>query len=124
MRKNKFNATKVKIIFDDGSSIIFDSKLEASVYFYLKNILKVKSLVHHPGTIFLTDARIQYRPDFSFKENNVLCFAEAKGFATDTWKLKKRLWKFYGPADLLIFGGRSTKVILKETIKLKKKQKK
>lgn len=42
-------------------------------------------------------------PDFSAVEKGVLVFFEAKGFETEVWRLKRRLWKFYGPGPLEVW---------------------
>lgn len=114
-KRNKFNRTKV-----EHHGHWFDSKLEKAVYELLllrQENGEINSLKHHPGTVFLTDARIQYRPDFKFKENGKDTFAEAKGYPTQTWAIKKKLWKHYGPGKLYIYGGTSKRVHLIEVIK-------
>lgn len=68
--------------------------------------------------IYLTEARICYIPDFKFVDlqTNNFAWAEAKGFETDVWKIKKRLWEHYGPGRLEIYKGNAKKVFLKETV--------
>lgn len=88
----------------------FDSKLEKAVFEILKlqeRANEISELKHHPGTVFLTDARIQYRPDFRFKSHpsGDMVYAEAKGYPDSKWAIKKKLWLFYGPAQLIIYGG-------------------
>jgi hypothetical protein len=51
----------------------------------------------------LTDARILYKPDFKFTRGGKEVWAECKGFETAIWRIKKRLWKFYGPGTLEIY---------------------
>lgn len=99
----------------------FDSKLEGALYEELKLMEKageISELRHHPGTIFLTRARIQYRPDFRFVRctTGEVEYAEAKGFANDKWPLKKALWRFYGPAKLSIYIGSHKRLVLDEVI--------
>jgi hypothetical protein len=82
----------------------FASKLEAAVYDLITGmdgVTDIKQQVH----VYMTDARIGYIPDFSFILNGELCFAEAKGFETDVFKIKKRLWKHYGAGKLYIYKG-------------------
>lgn len=99
----------------------FDSRLEKSVFSLLsltERAGEIRDLSHHPGTVFLTRARIQYRPDFRF----VNCatgeteYAEAKGFPNDLWPLKKKLWQYYGPGKLTIYMGRANSPRVTEVI--------
>jgi Protein of unknown function (DUF1064) len=87
---------------------LFDSKLEASLYELLlqgQNAGSIQELRVKPN-IFLTEAKIRMIPDFcAIAETGQLTFFEAKGFETDVWKIKKKLWKFYGPGPLRIFSG-------------------
>lgn len=89
----------------DGKS--FASKFEAAVY----RLLTAEAAM---GTI--TGLRTQHNvdlvagirmiPDFSFYEGGVLTFAEAKGFETDVYRLKLRLWKAgFGPGPMRIYKG-------------------
>lgn len=68
--------------------------------------------------VYLTEARICYIPDFKFVDlqTNNFAWAEAKGFETDTWRIKKKLWQFYGPGKLEIYKGSAKKVTLKEVV--------
>lgn len=63
-------------------------------------------------TVHLTLAKISYRPDFKYfdLQEKQSVWVEAKGYPTDLWKMKKRLWKHYGPGPLHIYvrGGRGT----------------
>lgn len=104
----------------EHAGIWFDSKLERSLYdilFLMQKSGKISELRHHPGTVFLSDARIQYRPDFRYV---LPCgkfeWAEAKGFPNDKWPMKKKLWKHYGPGVLHIWMGSARCIKLVETI--------
>lgn len=102
---NKFNNTKEKAY---GYS--FDSKFERAVFEYLMTLQKsgvIKNLMHHPGTVYLTDSKIGYRPDFSWFniELNREEWGEAKGMETEVYRIKKKLWKNYGPGVLIIYKG-------------------
>ena len=96
----------------------FASKLEAAVYDLLKmreecgEITGLKCQVE----IKLTKANIIYKPDFAFIENHQAAYAEAKGFETQAWRLKKRLWEHYGPGPLYIYSGSYHRPSLVETI--------
>ena len=112
---NKYRAQKVKNEFGN-----FASKLEAAVYALLKlreeqgDICGLKCQVQ----IELTKAKIVYKPDFAFIENGIAAYAEAKGFETQSWRLKKRLWKYYGPGPLYIYSGSYDRPCLVETIEI------
>lgn len=99
----------------------FDSKLEKSLFDLLslrEKAGEIGYLSHHPGTVFLSEARIQYRPDFRYvnRETGKTEYAESKGFQDQKWPLKKKLWKFYGPGILHIYMGSATNLKLVETI--------
>ena len=115
-RKNKFGREKVS-----HSGMRFDSKLEAAVYDILKLMERageIKDLRHHPGTTFLTRARVQSRPDFSYTNpaTGETEYAEAKGFETPEYRIKLRLWRFYGPGKIHIWKGSHSKPFLHETV--------
>ena len=107
---NKYNA-------DNSNG--FASKLEAEVY----NILMFKqntgliSNLRCQHSVELTRAKIGCKIDFSFEQNGILCFAEAKGMETDRWRIIKKLWRFYGPGDLYMYTGHYRDPKLSEIIK-------
>ncbi len=115
MTRHKYGAKKVE--YDHHS---FSSKLEAALYKWLKlqeqngEIADIKA----QETIYLTEARIIYKPDFSYVDlkTNKKIYAESKGFETSDWRIKRRLWKFYGPAPLQIYKGSHSNFVLHETI--------
>lgn len=96
------------------------SKLEFSVLELLKLREKAKEIknIQLQQSVSLTRAKIMYKADFSYedKETGKTVWVEAKGFAADTWRLKKRLWACYGPGKLEIYTGTYKKPILSETI--------
>lgn len=100
--KNKYKNKRVELA---GRS--FASMGESSLFLYLKaleqnnEITELKCQV----TVYLSRAKIMYKPDFSFIKNGTLEFAEYKGFETDSWLIKKKLWKYYGPGLLYIYKG-------------------
>ena len=118
-KKNKYGGSQREKL--EHAGFRFDSKLEAALYDQLKleEIAgEIAELHHQPGTIFLSKARIQYRPDFTFirVSTGEREWAESKGFANDRWPMKKKLWKFYGPGKLSIYGGTHRSLRLIETI--------
>lgn len=102
--KNRFSNKRTEL---DGRS--FQSKFEASVYAMLKILqmakeIKIEQCQDH---VYLTDAEICYIPDFKCRnlKTGELYWVEAKGFETPEWKLKLRLWRYYGPGPLHIYKG-------------------
>jgi len=99
----------------------FDSKAEGALYqelLILEKAGEISGVVHHPGTVFLTEARVQYRPDFRFVRvaTGEVEYAEFKGFQDQKWPIKKRLWGVYGPGKLSIYMGSHTRIRLVEVI--------
>lgn len=113
-KKMKFNNKKVQ--YENTS---FSSKLEASLYKHLKasEEMGLLSDLKTQDNVHLTKANILYIPDFSFIEEGRRVYAEAKGFETPTWRIKRRLWKWYGPGQLRIYKAASYgNIILAEVI--------
>lgn len=100
------------------------SKLEAAVCQIVFLREKAGEIVHlqHEDHIYLTDARIGYVADFKVQDSitGEVFWIESKGFANDTWPIKKRLYKTYGPGKLEIWTGYHTRPVLTETIVPKK----
>jgi hypothetical protein len=97
----------------------FDSQAEKALFdqFALEEKAgEISELHHQPGTVFLSKARIQYRPDFRFRRGGELRHAEFKGYQDQKWPLKKKLWRFYGPTPLEIYMGSARSIRLVETI--------
>lgn len=111
-KKNKYGNKRT-----DREGRSFASKLEAEVFDYLKllegegEFRDIRCQVH----VYLTDARIDYIPDFCVFDVKLGqdVYVEAKGFQTETWLLKKKLWRYYGPGRLRIFmmGDRAIKQV-------------
>jgi hypothetical protein len=57
-------------------------------------------------------------PDFFYLDVNTKeeCYAEAKGFETSDYRIKRRLWTVYGPGQLTVWGGSYKKPFIKEVI--------
>ena len=109
--RTKYGNAKTEL---DGHS--FSSKFEASVYGLLKT--QGHEVLQCQDHVYLTDARILYIPDFRCKDKDGNIFhAEAKGFETDVWRIKRRLWQSYGPGDLHVYKGTAARPYLHEVIK-------
>lgn len=117
-KKNFVDYRAVRKVQLDGRS--FASKLEANVYLWLKDQVDSGKLeflrcqVH----VFLTDARIEMVPDFCAFDIDLQqeVYYEAKGFETDIWKLKRKLWTYYGPGRLRILKGNAQRFRVVEEI--------
>lgn len=116
-KKNKYG-NKISSSSDGRS---FQSGLERKLYEELllrEKVGEIKDLKCQVS-VYLTDAKILYKPDFycfDFKRNCEI-WIESKGFDTAVWAIKKRLWKFYGPGILQIYRGNKKGVFLQEEIK-------
>lgn len=102
---NKYKASRVK----HHAGYSFSSKLESVVFDMLLLMEKAKELkdIRVQKHVKLTAAQILYVVDFEafdLKQNKMIYF-EAKGYETPEWKIKKRLWKHYGPGPLYIYRG-------------------
>lgn len=107
LKKKKTGWHKYKAIRTLVGGKSFPSRLEASVYQTLQTLLKsgkILSLKEYP-VVFLTKARISYKVDFlvEYAEPKETVYVEAKGIETGEFLLKKKLWKYYGPAKLEIW---------------------
>ena len=85
------------------------SKLEASVCQIIQLFQKSgeTELLQIEDHVYLSKARIGYVVDFKCKQISTgdIYWIEAKGYPNDTWPIKKRLWKHYGPGPLHIYTG-------------------
>lgn len=113
--RRKFGNTKVR---KHGYS--FDSKLESALHDELKTMEQagLATDIKQQVNVHLTPAKILYKADFSYIEvatgNTIYC--EAKGLVMPVWAIKKRLWVWFGPGPLHVFGGSYKSVRLIETI--------
>lgn len=98
----------------------FHSKMEAAHYANLLLLERAKEVsnIRFQVRIKLSKAEIVSIVDFLVfderKKKDV--YHEVKGFETPEWRLKRRLWKAYGPGPLEIYSGSHTSIKLKETI--------
>jgi predicted nuclease of restriction endonuclease-like RecB superfamily len=106
-----FKTSKYKAIKTVIDGVKFDSKGEAEYYLHL--IATGVNVLQLQPKIYLTDARILYKPDFLIKENGVLIYVDYKGMETPVFKIKKRLWKKYIDAPLRIVkkSGKNFKIV-------------
>ena len=97
-KRSKYNNQKVTI---DGT--VFDSKKEASHYLLLKDRLnkgEIKLLSLQPSFTLQEGFRyegkairpIKYIADFKYHEGNDLVIVDVKGFKTEVYNLKKKMF--------------------------------
>jgi hypothetical protein len=102
---HKYKAQRIKT--RDGHS--FASKLEGSLYEQLLLRVKAGELknLKCQVQVRLTDAAIILKPDFSAEDAKTgqTIYIEAKGYETPEWRIKVRLWEYYGPGPLEIWKG-------------------
>lgn len=122
--KAKYGNTKVGTLCRFGFS--HRSKLEAAVCGIIWFRQCADEIIHvqHEVSIYLSDARIQYIADFECRNKitDEIFLIEAKGFQSPTWPIKKKLYKYYGPVNLEIWGGTWQNPTLQEVIMPKGKQ--
>lgn len=104
--RTKYRAKRCQM---DGHN--FDSQTECEYYAMLKMMAEsghVKILELQPK-IYMTNARILYKPDFFIEQNGEQFYVDVKGIQTTAFRIKLRLWKHYGSGKLVIvakIGGR------------------
>lgn len=103
MRRHKYGA---KVTWVDG--IRFDSMAEAEFYRRVKTDIEELQ-----PKVYLTRAKLLYKPDFLMKDGT---YIDIKGMETPVFKLKKRLWKHYGPGRLEIWVKKGSNFIVTETV--------
>lgn len=81
----------------------------------------IKEIVHHPGEVALTRF-VSYHPDFRVFDikRNTIIFIEFKGFYTEVYRIKKNLWREFGPAPLQEWTKKGNRIFLYEEIQGKK----
>ena len=93
--------------------------LEAGLYLLLKAEMKagvIENIEFQPK-VDLTEAKIRLRPDFLVTfDTGEKAYFEAKGVETDAWKLKLKLYRFYGDLPLYIYKGTMTRPKLVEKV--------
>lgn len=98
----------------------FDSKLESAVHDLLllrERAGEIKNIKQQVN-IHLTLAKILYQVDFSHEDckTGQEEYTEAKGFETAVYRIKRRLWLWYGPGKLTVYKGSYSKPFIDEVI--------
>jgi len=111
-KSNNYGAKKTKVSYK-GKILLIDSKLEAGVakeLIALERVGKIRCLQFQPQfelmegfTVFSTavksgkskQSNVKYTPDFAYvDEFNRLVVIEAKGFASEAYKLRRRIFLY------------------------------
>lgn len=113
-RRTRYNNVETKY-----AGLSFASKGEAECHAMLQlmekgNELTIEKVQDH---VYLTEARILYIADFKIKlANGDAAWVEFKGFETDVWRIKRRLWMHYGPGKLFVYRKDKGRIFLHETL--------
>ena len=97
----------------------FASKLEAALYdlLHMEKLAGVWTEIQCQASVRLSKAEILYKPDFATTTaGGVTIYHEAKGYETDVWRIKRRLWIAYGPGVLRIYKGSAARIYLAEEL--------
>lgn len=95
--KTKYKSRRCEI---DGHS--FDSEAEGECYSMLRLLERngtIKILELQPK-VYMTAARILYKPDFLIDEGGKRVYIDVKGMKTTAFAIKLRLWRYYGDGTL------------------------
>ena len=108
-KRSKFGSQKATSnTYTELAGRRFDSKLERDRAEHLVMMLRDGQIhdLQFQVTLYLTRARIGYRPDFVYMEDYAggqrKVWEDAKGFETEKWRIVKKLWADYGPGLLRI----------------------
>lgn len=120
-KKNSVNYNNQSSLCERGHS--HRSKLESAVcqMIQLREKAGELELLQVESAVYLTEARYKYIPDFKCRDiaTGKEIYIEAKGYPEKRWPTTKKLWKFYGPGYLEIWGGSHLRLVLDEVIKPK-----
>jgi hypothetical protein len=112
---SKYNNVRVKY-----NGIKFDSIAERDCYLYYELIRRSGEIgpITCQPKIYLTEAKILYKPDFTFTDLKLgrQVWVDCKGARTDVFQIKKRLWEYYGPGRLILVHGYGLNIRILETI--------
>lgn len=112
-KKNKFGAKKT--IFN---GVKYDSKAEAeyAALLGLHEKMGIVSEIETQPKVYLSNAKILYKPDFCFLRNGQKIYVDVKGHRTAVFNIKKRLWAAYTNDTLEIVKKQGGKFIVVEVV--------
>ena len=108
MKQSKYKNIKVARKLLNGDLVTFDSKKEAKRFDELLLLAKqgiIKNLTLQPEYEIIPTVRwnkktlckIKYIADFKYEQNENIVVEDVKGFKTDVYQLKKRLFLLQNP---------------------------
>jgi len=108
MKQSKYKNIKVTRKLLNGDLVTFDSKKEAKRFDELLLLAKqgiIKNLTLQPEFEIIPTVRwnkktlckIKYIADFKYEQNENIVVEDVKGFKTDVYQLKKRLFLLQNP---------------------------
>lgn len=108
MKQSKYKNIKVTRKLLNGDLVTFDSKKEAKRFDELLLLAKqgiIKNLTLQPEYEIIptvkwnkkTLCKIKYIADFKYEQNGNIIVEDVKGFKTDVYQLKKRLFLLQNP---------------------------
>jgi len=108
MKQSKYKNIKVTRKLLNGDLVTFDSKKEAKRFDELLLLAKqgiIKNLTLQPEFEIIPTVRwnkktlckIKYIADFKYEQNGNIIVEDVKGFKTDVYQLKKRLFLLQNP---------------------------
>lgn len=115
-RRHKFGANRAASMLT-GRSFASQAERDRGDQLRLLELAgEISDLEFQPQT-YLSAAKIGYAPDFRYVEKGVTIYEEVKGFETEGYQIKARLWAYYGPAQLRVLksNGRG-KFVVRKTI--------
>ena len=100
-RQNKYNAKRSQGIDGYWYASGAERDYHDLVLWPMQESGLISDLARQPQ-VELTKACIRYKPDFYYIEDGREVYVDVKGMETDLFKLKAKLWRYYGPAVLRI----------------------
>ena len=111
----RLNNHKYKAVRCEADGIKFDSKAERDYYLTVKSDPSIEVLECQPK-IYLTRARILYKPDFLIMHSGRKIWVDVKGMETSVFRIKRRLWIQYGPGPLQIIKKKGKRFYISEEV--------
>lgn len=100
--KSKYGAVESGGLASKLERAVYEKLLERERRGEISEVQRQQTVVLFEGP---RERRITWRVDFSFKEGDLLCYAEAKGFPTEAYKLKLKIYRNLFTNPLEIWGG-------------------
>lgn len=106
-RRNKYHVAPKERRTDENGRV-YASRAEM---LYAKNLRLLGVEFIEQPRVTLGDTGIVYVPDFYANLNGDWVYIDVKGVETAAFRIKKKLWKLYGPASLHVVKRRGTRFV-------------